>query len=102
MSEKSPLDDFLENHEKYNANSTAQFIFNVVERNSYLIGKEIKVNISGFDPSKRIKNVLIWCAENPQTKEKLSKAVDIMVSGWERAKFMDLMDEAEEREKQNE
>lgn len=90
----SPLDDFLAHAEAYNAAAVAKCIAAMVQRSAHLTGGEIAVTVSGIDSSKSIKDVLKWCAENPQPADKLSKAVDVMVSGWERAKFMDLLDEA--------
>ena len=93
----SPLDDFLANAETYNAAAVAKFIDAVVRRSAYLTGGEIAVTVSGIDKSKSLKTVLKWCAENPQPADKLSKAIDVMVSGWEQAKFMDLLDEANDQ-----
>ena len=91
----SPLDAFLNDHESYNAASVAGFVARAVERSSRLTGGKIVVTLSGFDPSKSLRDVLDWCAENPQPAEKLYLAVDLMVSGWERAKMMELMEAAE-------
>lgn len=90
----TPLDDFLAHAEVYNAAAVAKCVESMVQRSAYLTGGKIAVTVSGIDSSKAIKDVLKWCTENPQPADKLSKAVDVMVSGWERAKFMDLLDEA--------
>jgi hypothetical protein len=88
----TPLDDFLANPKVYNATAIAKFLRAAVSRSKYFIGDEISVTISVTDDSKSIKDVLAWCAENPQPVDKLSKAIDLMVSGWERAKMVELME----------
>lgn len=89
----SPLDDFLARPEAYNAAAIAKCIHTMVRNSAGFTGGEIAVTISGVDSSKSIRDVLNWCSENPQPAEKLSKAIDVMVSGWERAKFMELLDD---------
>lgn len=88
----SPIDDFLAHAEVYNATALSQYISSMVRRSANLTGGEIAVSVSGIDTTKSIKEVLKWCVENPQSAEKLSKAVDLMIPGWERAKFMELLE----------
>ncbi len=88
------LDDFIENSKEYNSTALAKSIESFVDRGLNYKNDSFSVVISGFDPSKSIKDVLQFCIENPQPKEKLEKAIDLMISGWERAMFMDLSDRA--------
>lgn len=88
----SPLDDFLKNPVAYNAKSLVDAIDALLSRSAYLTGGKINVTIADIDHSKSLKDVLKWCAENDEAIVKMNQAVDLMVSGWERGKLMELIE----------
>ena len=47
------------------------------------------------DKTCSLKNLLFWCVINPQPTEKLEKAAALMVDGWQRSKFLELIEESQ-------
>ena len=93
----SPLDDFLLNPDQYNATSVANTIDNLINRSSNSVQKILSVAIVGFDPERSLGKVLEWCVENNPPKEKLERAIELMASGWIRAKMMELVEIEDKR-----
>ena len=88
--------DFLLNPHGYNAAYLVKAIRALANLESDLTGGPIQMTIKGVDESKSLQEVLKYVSENPQPISDLTLAVDVMVSGWVRAKFMDLIDAQKE------
>ncbi len=86
------LDHFILNSAAYNRAATAEFIENTIERNRWATGP-LEFVIHNVDKSYSIKEVVSWCAKNPQPIEELEKAAELMINGWHRAQIMMMIEE---------
>lgn len=86
------LDDFIENYKIYNKNAIINLIKRIPKLHNTKTG-DIDIFIEEPIEGKELKDVIQFCIDNPQPKEKISEAIDLMVPGWERAKMMDIDDE---------
>lgn len=86
------LDHFIHNSAAYNRAATAEFIENTIKRNEWATGP-LEFVVHNVDKSYSIKEVLVWCVENPQPIEKLEEAAELMINGWCRAQIMMMIEE---------
>ena len=92
MKPENPFQDFLKDPTPYNINA-------MVKAARYIIAKaakngEVEVVVAkSIDQTKNLKDVMQYVKDNRQTPEDLEKAIELMVSGFERMVLMQIQDD---------